>query len=72
MADVPEEYGGLDLGFAMSMLIAEKTAANSDFSVSFAAHVGIEPYRSSFTWSDEQRQHTFRIAPPENEPAPTR
>ena len=55
MADIPEEYGGLDLGFAMSMLIGEKTAPNGDFAVSFAAHVGIGTLPIVFYGNDAQR-----------------
>lgn len=39
--DVPEEYGGLQMGKVTSALIAEKIAICGSFSVSFSAHVGI-------------------------------
>lgn len=55
MADIPEEYGGLDLGFAISMLIGEKTAPNADFAVSLAAHVGIGTLPIVFYGNDAQR-----------------
>lgn len=40
-ADVPEEYGGLNLDKVSSALIAEKMAAAGGFSISHGAHVGI-------------------------------
>jgi len=55
MADIPEEYGGLDLGFAMSMLIGEKTSLNADFAVSFSAHVGIGTLPIVFYGTEAQR-----------------
>jgi alkylation response protein AidB-like acyl-CoA dehydrogenase len=41
MIDTPEEYGGLELDKATSMLVAEKIAASGSFSVAFSAHSGI-------------------------------
>jgi butyryl-CoA dehydrogenase len=41
MIDAPEEYGGLELDKATSMLAAEKMAPSGSFSVSYAAHSGI-------------------------------
>ncbi len=41
MTDAPEEYGGLELDKATSMLVAEKIAPSGSFSVAFAAHTGI-------------------------------
>jgi len=41
MIDAPEEYGGLALDKATSMLAAEKISAGGSFSVSYAAHTGI-------------------------------
>jgi alkylation response protein AidB-like acyl-CoA dehydrogenase len=41
MIDVPEEYGGLALDKATSMLAAEKMGTGGSFSVSYAAHTGI-------------------------------
>jgi butyryl-CoA dehydrogenase len=41
MIDAPEEYGGLDLDKATSMLAAEKMAPSGSFSVAYAAHSGI-------------------------------
>jgi alkylation response protein AidB-like acyl-CoA dehydrogenase len=39
--DVPEEYGGLELGKVTSALIADRIAVSGSFSVSFSAHCGI-------------------------------
>jgi len=41
MIDGPEEYGGLNLDKATSMLVAEKIAPGGSFSVAYAAHTGI-------------------------------
>jgi len=41
MIDVPEEYGGLELDKATSMLAAEKIATAGSFSVAYSAHSGI-------------------------------
>jgi len=41
MIDAPEEYGGLELDKATSMLVGEKIAPSGAFSVAFAAHTGI-------------------------------
>jgi alkylation response protein AidB-like acyl-CoA dehydrogenase len=41
MIDAPEEYGGLELDKATSMLVGEKIAPSGSFSVAYAAHSGI-------------------------------
>jgi len=41
MIDAPEEYGGLELDKATSMLAAEKIASAGSFSVAYSAHTGI-------------------------------
>ncbi len=41
MIDAPEEYGGLELDKATSMLVAEKLAPGGSFLVAYAAHTGI-------------------------------
>ncbi len=41
MIDAPEEYGGLELDKATSMLVAEKIAPAGSFSVAYAAHSGL-------------------------------
>jgi alkylation response protein AidB-like acyl-CoA dehydrogenase len=41
MIDAPEEYGGLELDKATSMLVGEKIGTAGSFSVAYAAHTGI-------------------------------
>ena len=41
MAEVPEEYGGLELDKASGMLLAEKMGATGAFATTFMAHTGI-------------------------------
>jgi alkylation response protein AidB-like acyl-CoA dehydrogenase len=41
MMDSPEEYGGLELDKATSMLVGEKISCGGSFSVAYAAHTGI-------------------------------
>jgi alkylation response protein AidB-like acyl-CoA dehydrogenase len=41
MIDAPEEYGGLNLDKATSMLVGEKIGTAGSFSVAFACHTGI-------------------------------
>ena len=41
MMDAPEEYGGLELDKASTMLVAEKISYAGSFSVAFSAHTGI-------------------------------
>ena len=41
MMDTPEEYGGLELDKASTMLVSEKASFGGSFSVAFSAHTGI-------------------------------
>jgi alkylation response protein AidB-like acyl-CoA dehydrogenase len=41
MMDAPEEYGGLELDKATSMLVGEKISCGGSFSVAYSAHSGI-------------------------------
>jgi alkylation response protein AidB-like acyl-CoA dehydrogenase len=41
MMDAPEEYGGLELDKASSMLVAEKISQGGSFSVAYTCHTGI-------------------------------
>jgi alkylation response protein AidB-like acyl-CoA dehydrogenase len=41
MMDAPEEYGGLELDKASSMLVSEKISFGGSFSVAYSAHSGI-------------------------------
>lgn len=55
-ADVPEEYGGLNLDKVSSALIAEKMAVAGGFSLSHGAHVGIGTLPIVLFGNEEQRQ----------------
>ena len=39
--EIPEEYGGTDLGSIASALVAEKVARQASFACTFLAHTGI-------------------------------
>lgn len=54
--DVPEEYGGLEMGKVTSALIADKIAVCGSFSVAFSAHVGIGTLPLVWYGSTQQKQ----------------
>jgi len=56
MMDAPEEYGGLELDKASSMLVAEKVSRSGSFSVAFAAHTGIGTLPLIYYGTDEQKE----------------
>ncbi|MCM0081422.1 acyl-CoA dehydrogenase family protein [Geomonas sp. Red32] len=56
MMDAPEEYGGLELDKATSMLAAEKIASAGSFSVVYAAHTGIGTLPLVYYGTEEQKQ----------------
>ncbi len=56
MVDGPEEYGGLDLDKATSMLIAEKLAYAGSINVSALAHAGIGTLPLVYYGSPEQKE----------------
>ncbi|TYO95827.1 alkylation response protein AidB-like acyl-CoA dehydrogenase [Geothermobacter ehrlichii] len=56
MMDAPEEYGGLELDKATSMLVGEKIAPAGSFSVAFAAHTGIGTLPLIYYGTEEQKQ----------------
>ena len=57
MMDAPEEYGGLDLDKATSMLAAEKFApAGGSFSCMYMAHTGIGTLPLIYYGTDEQKK----------------
>jgi len=56
MIDAPEEYGGLELDKATSMLVAEKFAASGSFSVVYAAHTGIGTLPLVYYGTREQKE----------------
>ncbi|MDX8360831.1 acyl-CoA dehydrogenase family protein [Cytobacillus sp. IB215316] len=55
-ADVPEEYGGLELDKISSALITEKMSRAGGFSVTFGAHVGIGSLPIVLFGSEEQKK----------------
>ncbi|MGA1845704.1 acyl-CoA dehydrogenase family protein [Deferribacter abyssi] len=56
MIDAPEEYGGLDLDKATSMLVAEKIAPAGSFSVAYSAHTGIGTLPLVYYGTKEQKE----------------
>ncbi len=56
MMDSPEEYGGLGLDKATSMLTAEKFALAGSFSVTYMAHTGIGTLPLIYYGTDEQKK----------------
>jgi alkylation response protein AidB-like acyl-CoA dehydrogenase len=56
MMDTPEEYGGLDLDKASSMLVAEKISYGGSFSVAFSAHTGIGTLPLVYYGTPEQKE----------------
>jgi alkylation response protein AidB-like acyl-CoA dehydrogenase len=56
MMDAPEEYGGLELDKASSMLVAEKISAGGSFSVAYSAHTGIGTLPLIYYGTEAQKQ----------------
>jgi len=56
MIDVPEEYGGLELDKATSMLAAEKISVSGSFSVAYSAHSGIGTLPLVYYGTADQKQ----------------
>jgi alkylation response protein AidB-like acyl-CoA dehydrogenase len=56
MIDAPEEYGGLELDKATSMLVGEKIAPSGSFSVAYAAHSGIGTLPLIYYGTKEQKE----------------
>jgi alkylation response protein AidB-like acyl-CoA dehydrogenase len=56
MIDAPEEYGGLELDKATSMLAAEKLSMGGSFSVTYSAHTGIGTLPLVYYGTKEQKQ----------------
>ncbi|MEI6205936.1 MAG: acyl-CoA dehydrogenase family protein [Desulfuromonadales bacterium] len=56
MIDTPEEYGGLELDKATSMLAAEKLAQAGSFSVTYSAHTGIGTLPLVYYGTREQKE----------------
>ena len=55
MIDAPEEYGGLELDKATSMLVAEKISSAGSFSVTYSAHTGIGTLPLVYYGTKEQK-----------------
>jgi len=56
MMDAPEEYGGLELDKASSMLVAEKISLGGSFSVAYAAHTGIGTLPLIYYGTEQQKE----------------
>jgi len=56
MADIPEEYGGLELDKVTSMIVTEGVSLDASFSVSLGAHTGIGSLPIVFFGNQEQKQ----------------
>ncbi|NJD91809.1 MAG: acyl-CoA dehydrogenase [Geobacter sp.] len=56
MIDAPEEYGGLELDKATSMLAAEKLSQAGSFSVTYSAHTGIGTLPLVYYGTPEQKE----------------
>jgi alkylation response protein AidB-like acyl-CoA dehydrogenase len=56
MMDAPEEYGGLELDKASSMLVGEKISYAGSFSVAFSAHTGIGTLPLIYYGTAEQKE----------------
>jgi len=56
LADVPEEYGGLDLDKATSMLIAEKMGPSGSFSITYSGQTGIASLPLVYYGTEDQKK----------------
>lgn len=56
MMDAPEEYGGLELDKASSMLVSEKIAYGGSFMVAYACHTGIGTLPLIYYGTEDQKQ----------------
>lgn len=56
MMDSPEEYGGLELDKASSMLVSEKVSMGGSFSVAYSAHTGIGTLPLIYYGTPEQKE----------------
>ena len=71
MIDAPEEYGGLELDKATSMLAAEKLAQAGSFSVTYSAHSGIGTLPLVYYGTREQKENTWGKSSPASGSPPT-
>lgn len=56
MMDAPEEYGGLGLDKATTILVADKFGIGGSFSVTYSAHTGIGTLPLVYYGTDEQKK----------------
>ncbi|MCP4337851.1 MAG: acyl-CoA dehydrogenase [Desulfobulbaceae bacterium] len=56
MMDTPEEYGGLELDKASTMLVSEKAAFGGSFSVAYSCHTGIGTLPLVYYGTAEQKE----------------
>ena len=56
MMDAPEEYGGLELDKASSMLVAEKMASGGSFMIAYSGHTGIGTLPLIYFGTREQKE----------------
>jgi alkylation response protein AidB-like acyl-CoA dehydrogenase len=56
LADIPEEFGGLDLDKATSMLLAEKMAPAGSFSITYGGQTGIASLPLVYYGTTEQKE----------------
>jgi alkylation response protein AidB-like acyl-CoA dehydrogenase len=56
LADIPEEYGGLDLDKATSMLIAEKMGPSGSFSITCSGQTGIGSLPLVYYGTEDQKK----------------
>lgn len=55
-AGLPEKYGGMDLDFITTILIADNLGSGHSFSVAFSAHTGIGTLPLLYYGNEEQKQ----------------
>ncbi len=60
MIDAPEEFGGLELDKATSMLAAERMGASGSFAVSYSAHTGIATLPLVYYGTKAQKEKYLR------------
>ena len=64
--EVPEDYGGFELGKAVSGLVAEKMGYAGAFSVSFNIHAGVGTLPYIYYGTKEQKKNIYRKSHREN------
>lgn len=64
--EVPEDYGGFELGKAVSGLVAEKMGYAGAFSVSFNIHAGVGTLPYIYYGTKEQKENIYQKSHREN------